>query len=387
MTRMNPLNTTARADERREPLLSLRLVVLVLGIWILLGTFLGIQNYLNASPSGSSLTLAAALNRSIRRYLLYAVLTFPCLWLCRRYSFTSRRWLVPFLAHLVGVGSFMVLYAGLRLGIGPALVNAETGASLPASWETAVDLIRSNLFEQFWMYSSIVTAILSIQHFQQLRRRELREAELRRLMAEYELQVLKLQLHPHFLFNTLNGIATLMLRDTQTAREMLLRLGDLLRIALARSRDNEVPLRDELEFVKAYMELEQMRFGERLRVSLGIASDTLEVLVPNMLIQPLVENAIQYGIAQTRSGGTLELTTGIRDGNLCVRIVNDGPAQAVGRHLIKGTGLGLGNARLRLEQLYGDAYQLYISGRAEGGAELRLVIPLRRSDGRGAASP
>jgi len=387
MARMNPLNPTARADDRREPLLSLRLVVLVLGIWILLGTFLGIQNYLNASGSGSSLTLAAALNRSIRRYLLYAVLTFPCLWLCRRYSFTSRRWLVPLLAHLVGVGSFMVLYAGLRLGIGPAVVNAETGASLPASWETAVDLIRSNLFEQFWMYSSIVTAILSIQHFQQLRRRELREAELRRQMAEYELQVLKLQLHPHFLFNTLNGIATLMLRDTGTAREMLLRLGDLLRIALARSRDNEVPLRDELEFVKAYMELEQMRFGERLRVSLGIASDTLEVLVPNMLIQPLVENAIQYGIAQTRSGGTLELTTGIHDGTLCVRIVNDGPAQAVGPHPIKGTGLGLGNARLRLEQLYGDAYQLHISGRAEGGAELRLVIPLRHSDGRGAASP
>jgi LytS/YehU family sensor histidine kinase len=130
-----------------------------------------------------------------------------------------------------------------------------------------------------------------------------------------------------------------------------------------------------------------MRFGERLRVSLGIASDTLEVLVPNMLIQPLVENAIQYGIAQTRSGGTLELTTGIHDGTLCVRIVNDGPAQAVGPHPIKGTGLGLGNARLRLEQLYGDAYQLHISGRAEGGAELRLVIPLRHSDGRGAASP
>src|SRR4030095_17166127 len=124
MTRMDPLNTTSRADSRREPLLSPRLVVLVLGIWILLGTFLGIQNYLNASSSRSPLTLAAALDRSIRRYLLYAVLTFPCRWLCRRYSFTSRRWLVPLLAHLIGVGSFMVLYAGLRLGIGPAVVNA-----------------------------------------------------------------------------------------------------------------------------------------------------------------------------------------------------------------------------------------------------------------------
>src|SRR4030095_140248 len=111
-------------------------------------------------------------------------------------------------------------------------------------------------------------------------------------MAEYELQVLKLQLHPHFLFNTLNGISTLMLRDTRTAREMLIRLSDLLRAALARSRENEVLLRDELEFVKAYIELEQMRFGERLRVNLGIDPRTLEARVPNILIQPLGEHGI-----------------------------------------------------------------------------------------------
>jgi hypothetical protein len=136
---MHPLNTIARTDNRLEPLLSLRLVTLVLGIWILLGTFLGIQNYLNASAGGSPLTLAVALNRSIRRYLLYAVLTFPCLWLCRRYSFTSRRWLVPLLAHLVGVGSFMVLCTGLRQGIGPVVVNAETGASPVIPFEFTIE--------------------------------------------------------------------------------------------------------------------------------------------------------------------------------------------------------------------------------------------------------
>ncbi|HEU5182473.1 MAG TPA: histidine kinase [Candidatus Polarisedimenticolia bacterium] len=375
---MDSSDATVRAEGRRAPLAGWRCVFLVLGIWIFLGAFLGFQNYLN-QPS-HSITLAAALGHPIRRYLIYALLTFPCLWLCRRYPFPSRRWPASLLAHLGGLGAFMVLYAALRFVIGPPIVDAETGASLPATVESTWALIRSNLFEQFWMYTSIVTAVLAIQHYQLLRRRELREADLRRQMAEYELQVLKLQLHPHFLFNTLNGISTLMIRDTATAREMLLRLSDLLRVALARWQDNEVPLRDELDFVKAYLDLEQMRFGERLRVSLHIDPETLDVRVPNMLIQPLVENAIQYGIAQIRSGGVLELGTEILDGKMRVRIINDGPVQAIGTLPVKGSGVGLGNTRLRLEQIYGDAFGLDISGRKEGGAELRLEIPLRRSE-------
>jgi two-component system, LytTR family, sensor kinase len=362
---------------RRPPLASLRWVLLVLGTWIFLGAFLGFQNYLN--EPGHSVTLAAALGRPVRRYLIYALLTFPCLWLCRRYPFPSRRWKASLLAHLGGVVVFMLLYAFLRFLIGPPIVD-ETGASLPAGLESTWALIRSNLFEQFWMYTSIVTAVLAIQHYRQLRQRELREADLRRQMVEYELQVLKLQLHPHFLFNTLNGISTLMDRDVKTAREMLLRLSDLLRVALARSRDNEVPLRDELDFVKAYLDLEQMRFGERLRVSMNVDPKTLDVRVPNMLIQPLVENAIQYGIAQIRSGGVLELGTEVLDGKMRLHIINDGPVQTIGKVPVKGNGVGLGNTRLRLEQIYGNAFGLDISWRKEGGAELRLEIPLTRPD-------
>jgi two-component system, LytTR family, sensor kinase len=364
----------------------LALAMLVLGIWVFLGVLLGIQQYLNESPLGTSHSLSSALDRSIRRYLIYALLTFPCLWLCRRFSFTSRRWLVPLVAHSAGLGAFMLLYAAIRLGVGPGVVSAQTGEALPASLGTGIDLIRSSLFEQFWMYTSMVTAILSIQHYRQLRHRELREADLKRQMAEYELQVLKLQLYPHFLFNTLNGISTLMLRDTATAREMLVRLSDLLRVALARSRDNEVLLRDELEFVKAYLELEQMRFGERLRVSLGIDPRTLEARVPNMLIQPLVENAIQHGIAQLKSGGKLDLTSEIHDRRLLIRIVNDGPVAGLSPS-IKGSGLGLGSARLRLSQIYGDAYRLEISDRLEGGADLEVEIPLLGAEAREAAHP
>ena len=184
--RMEPNDSEAGVADERRPGSILLLVLLVLGIWLALGTFLGIQSYLNAGIDGRSLTLAAALNTSIRRYLIYAVLTFPCLWLCRRFPFTSRRWGVPLLAHSAGLVAFSVLYAPLRLLIGPVL-SGSTLERLPATLATGMLLIRANLFEHFWMYSSMVTAILSIQHYRQLRRRELREAELKRQVAEYRL--------------------------------------------------------------------------------------------------------------------------------------------------------------------------------------------------------
>src|SRR5262245_36147303 len=301
---------------------NLLLVVGIFGLWIILGIFLGIQLYLNDPTMGKTLPLGSAVEISVRRYLVYALLTFPVLAPCRRFPFSSDRWLVPLMAHALGAVAFALLYAAIRLLTGSA-VNVGTMQPIPLSMENATKLFRSNLFEQFWMYTSIVTAALAFQYYREFRQRELRETELRRQMAEHELQVLKLQLHPHFLFNTLNGISTLMARDVKTAREMLVRLSELLRIALSHSADNEVPLKEELEFVKAYIELEQMRFGDRLAIRLEIESATLDARVPSMLIQPLVENAIQYGIAQLRSGGRLELATNRCDGKLRVRIVND----------------------------------------------------------------
>ncbi len=359
-----------------------RLALLVCGTWALLAFFLGVQIYLNARARGQTLPLESAIADAMRRYSIYAVLTFPILWLCRRYPLEPGRRAVSLLAHAVACAVFVVLYAALRL---PMAVNPETMQRVPISLENAVVLARGNLFELFWMYCSIVTVVLAVQYRRQIREREIGEAHLKRQMAEYELQVLKLQLHPHFLFNTLNGISTLMLRDTRTAREMLIRLSELLRIALARSRDNEVPLRDEMEFLRAYIELEQMRFGERLHVVLEIDPDTLDARVPNMIIQPLVENAIEHGIARIRSGGTLELAAESREGRLRIRIINDGPLGAMGRKPANGSGIGLGNARLRLSQLYGDAYSLRIADRREGGAALDLEIPLRSDASPGAA--
>jgi len=369
---------------------------LIVGVWLVLGIFQGVQSHLNTLNSGHPVPLWSAVGIAVQRYLVYALLTFPLLGLCRRFPLTSKRWLSGVAAHMIGLAGFVVLYAALRIVTG-SVRNAQTLEPLPPTLDNALTLMRSSFFEQFWMYGSMVAVIVALEHYRQARRRELREAGLKQQVAEYRLQVLRLQLHPHFLFNALNGIATLMLRDVRTAREMLLRLGDLLRIALTHSADHETSLREEVEFVRAYLDLERMRFGERLVVHLAIEPDSLDARVPYMILQPLVENAIRHGIAEVRAGGTLSLLTACRAGRLHIRIVNDGPrlAPAPDRPLWRdsdpggplesdsdpgtprGAGIGLKNARARLSQLYGDAYRLRLVERPEGGAELHMELPLR----------
>jgi hypothetical protein len=366
----------ARASARDRVRGPARLIVAVVAVWAGLGVFMGVQFYVNGAPGGKAVELWPGIELSVRRYLIYAVLTFPVLWLCRRFPPASRRWLVPLTAHLGGLLAFVVLYAALRTLSGSA-VERGTLAPMPITVETALAVMRSGAYEQLTMYVTIVIAALAVQYHRAWRERGIHEADLKRHVAEYELQVLKLQLHPHFLFNAMNGIATLIARDPKIAREMLVRLSELLRMALSRSAENEVSLREEIEFVKAYLEIERMRFGERLKVELAIDQASLEARVPNMIIQPLVENAIEYGISRSRAGGTLGLAAQCVDDRLRILIVNDGPSAGDVRNAGGGSGVGMSNARSRLTRLYGEDFRLRLEERPQGGATLFLEMPLR----------
>jgi two-component sensor histidine kinase len=366
-----------------------RVSLVVLAVWLLLGVLFGIQVYLNSLPSpdpsqkvlapvSRTLRLTDALGYAIRRYAIYAILTLPIVWLCRRFPIPSPKWLKSIAAHTIGFFGFSVAYTALRLLIYPP-VQPGTFRRLAVTPELASNFFRSNLFDGFWMYCSIALVALVYQYQSELRKRELHASQMQRQMAEYELQILKLQLHPHFLFNTLNGISTLMTRDVRTARQMLLRLSELLRIALSHTSEKTISLREELEFVEAYLEIEQMRFGDRLKVEMDVSASTLDDPVPNMILQPLVENAIRHGVATERNGGKIEVRTSRIDGLLRITIGNDGPAinvkQQTGTRV--GSGVGLGNTRARLWQLYGDTYQLRLSNRKQGGVEVCLELPLQ----------
>jgi LytS/YehU family sensor histidine kinase len=201
---------------------------------------------------------------------------------------------------------------------------------------------------------------------------------LRTQLAEAQLQVLRAQLHPHFLFNTLNTISGLVRNnENKAAVDMLAGLSDLLRRALESSGRQEVALRDELEFIDRYLAIQRMRFSDRLSVKTEIDPDTLEASVPNLILQPLVENAIRHGLAARAAPGLISLTARRDNGHLQIIIYNDGPTLAEGWRMDGCAGIGLRNTRDRLEKLYGAKHRLEVRNQGTSGVVARLAIPYR----------
>jgi LytS/YehU family sensor histidine kinase len=216
----------------------------------------------------------------------------------------------------------------------------------------------------------------SIHYYHAAMERQTIAAQLETQLSHAELENLKSQLHPHFLFNSLHAIGVLMQEDVDAAGRLLVSLGDLLRMALER-RENEITLQSELEFVGKYLEIEQTRFHDRLKVHMDVPPDLLEVYVPSLALQPLVENAIKHGISVDSAAGRLDITAKLHNGRvrLCVR--DDGPGPAPGPRL--RFGVGLTNVQSRLKQLYGDESSLELVGGDGRGCEAIITIPLRSS--------
>jgi two-component system LytT family sensor kinase len=222
---------------------------------------------------------------------------------------------------------------------------------------------------------------------QRIRQHEREQALMSGQLAQAQLMALRMQLHPHFLFNTLNTIAILIREhDTPVAERLVTQLGDVLRQVLRTSHANETSLRAELEFLRTYLEIEQVRFGDRLTVQWPVDRALLDSTVPVMLLQPLVENALRHGIARAEDGGILEI--GARrtatDVELWVRNsggVDDDAGRAAGDAARTGSGLGLANTRRRLEQLYPGKAQLTLTREADGGACARVTLPFVPWDG------
>ncbi|HEX8246736.1 MAG TPA: histidine kinase [Pyrinomonadaceae bacterium] len=199
-------------------------------------------------------------------------------------------------------------------------------------------------------------------------------------LARARLQTLQMQLQPHFLFNTLNTISELVHRDAKAADRTIARLGDLLRLALETENLPEVTLRQELEFLEKYLEIEKTRFHDRLTVGFRVAPETLDACLPSMILQPLLENAIRHGIASRPGAGKIDISAERLDGMLELR-VSDGGGIANSETGDLPEGIGLSNTRARLRQLYGKRQALILHNSASGGLEVVLQIPFRAGRG------
>jgi sensor histidine kinase YesM len=214
---------------------------------------------------------------------------------------------------------------------------------------------------------------LALSYFRQARDREQLEARL----ARAQLQTLKLQLQPHFLFNTLNAITALISVQPRIAERMVSGLSELLRLSLRNAGEQEVPLSRELELLEHYVEIQQIRFRDRLTVTLEIAPDAMQALVPNFILQPLVENAIRHGIGPRAAPGHVDVRAYRENGTLHLRVADDGVGVRSRSAEPSRDGIGLGNTKARLEHLYGTLHQFSARGGSNGGFVVDIVIPYR----------
>ena len=344
---------------------------LVFLFWTLIGLSFASQFYLACYKAGRPVTWGQAVGWSLGDWYVWAVMSLPIVQLARRFRFDDVKWGRNVAIHLAASAICSLGYMALRAGVGQ--VQSRWGGTPVSFAETFSPLLFKTFHFNLLIYWVIVSVSHAFDYYRQMQERELRAAELEKRLAQARLQTLQMQLNPHFLFNSLHAISALVHKDADLADQMITRLSDLLRYALEVTDAQEVPLRQELDFLRRYLEIEQTRFGDRLAVRLEIAPETLDALVPNLLLQPLVENAIRHGIEPRAKPGQIELRSRCEGGQLKLEVRDNGVGLSPGRKLEEG--VGLSNTRARLKQLYGDRHRFALSEGPGGGLAVCLELP------------
>jgi two-component system, LytTR family, sensor kinase len=363
-------------------------LVAILGGWTAFGLLTASQRYLLFWMQGRPIPAGEALIGALTEAWIWALATIIIFWLARRYPPVRGRLVHHAAAHAVAAIALSVARGALMVGI--------ARWSPLFSERTFRDQFLMHFNQYFLFYWLLLGIAWAVYYYARFRERELEAERLAAGLIEARLQALKMQLHPHFLFNTLNAISALVPPEAQPARRMVARLGDLLRIALDHEATQEVTLAEELEFLEPYAEIERTRLGDRLALEVAVEPEALTARVPHLVLQPLVENAIRHGIAPRAAPGRVRIEGRVEAKSLVLTVTNTGhTARAAGYAADGGEashpdggGLGLPNIRSRLEQLYGADHR-FRSGPAGGGewvSEIR--IPFRATDstaGSGAA--
>lgn len=338
---------------------------------------------LNKMLQGTTFSWGGMAWHYLENYGVWVPLTFGIFWLGRRYPLDQKYWLQNGLVHVVAGIGVAVLKSAICLAVG--LLSQDDPLELDLSPSFILFFFFATFYINFLIYWIILGLIQALAYYRKYRDRELRASQLEARLAQTQLQVLKMQLHPHFLFNTLNAISALIHKDVELADRMIARLGDLLRSTLESANQQEVPLKQELDFIGPYLEIEQARLGERLSVHLDVDPEVMDATVPNLILQPLVENAIRHGIAPRAEPGRIEIRARREQDVLTLTVQDDGPGLANGHADKCKEGVGLANTRARLQQLYGPAHRFELRNGAGRGLAVTVAIPFREGAENGSA--
>jgi sensor histidine kinase YesM len=370
--------------------------LLGLAVWTLLGLFLASQAHLllwAARYAREDLLRAPQeaswwelLRLQLAEAYLWAGLAILVFWLGSRFPLDKKCWLRNGLAHVLASLVFAVIETGLSVAVNHLLRQEIMKPTF--SWKILQFFFLAKLHQNVIIYWVILAVSQGIAYYRKYRDRELQASQLEARLAQTRLQALKMQLQPHFLFNTLNAISALIHQDVELADRMIARLGDLLRSTLENADVQLVPLQQELDFIGPYLEIEKARLGPRLTVDMKIDPETRSAHVPNLLLQPLVENAIRHGIAPRSEPGRIEIQAHRAAGQLHLQVSDDGPGLANGSGAPFKEGIGLANTRARLAQLYGETHQFTLTNGAGRGLTVAITIPFQNGPevpaGRGA---
>ncbi len=357
----------------------------VFGVWFALAVFLTGNSYLLVSaairaqadithPSGPPPIEELFLN-NLAVCLLWALFTMGVFWLCRHFPFGQGKTLRNLVVHVVACLVFAFLQT---VALVYALEFIRQDIPRPTITANVLEyFFLANSQQNVFFYWTILAVSHVLQYYRRFRERELRSSQLEAKLAQTQLQILKMQLHPHFLFNTLNAISALIHKDVDLADRMIARLGDLLRATLENANKNEVPLKEELDFIDPYLEIEKARLGDRLNVNMSIDPAAMSAQVPNLILQPLVENAIRHGIATRAEPGRIDIEARRDNGRLHLAVTDDGPGLKSPSPTSQG--IGLANTQARLEKLYGAEQCFELSNGPGRGFRVGITIPFRES--------
>ncbi|MDQ3798971.1 MAG: histidine kinase [Acidobacteriota bacterium] len=364
-----------------EPKLNRRMVkwIGIWAVWTLFAFFFTSQFALQNQLSKNPVSFWQILSWQMVSGYVWFALSPLILWLAQKFPLEAGRWRKSVPIHLVASVAVALFqqaidtFALTRLGYPP---NRQFATFL----EAYQFFVFVNLHLSILIYWCVLGIKYTVSYYQKYRERELQTSQLQARLAMSRLQVLKMQLHPHFLFNTLNAISELIYKDPESAERMIGDLSDLLRMSFQNLEVQEITLKQELEFLRKYLEIEQMRFHDRLKVEMKIAPETLDAQVPNMILQPLVENAIKHGLAPRSEGGKIEIDAQRSNGHLQITVSDDGIGVPFNDVENLPEGVGLSNTRKRLRHLYGEQHKFDLATSAQkSGLKVNLTIPFKES--------
>ncbi|HEX2059181.1 MAG TPA: histidine kinase [Thermoanaerobaculia bacterium] len=360
--------------------LSVREIALIFLFWTSLATLSSVNRLLGMRDFGFGRVISSPAGPIALAFIeswTWAALTPLIFWLSSRSPRVRSLALRVALLILAGIGIAIVVYVLLDFARS-AIITVPAGRRRgggPPVFAPLREIGRFRFLNQLLVYGAVLAAGFAREFFLRDRARQQHEVRLQAQLAEARLDALRMQINPHFLFNTLHAVSALVERDPAGVRRMIARLSELLRHTIDSRATDEVPLRDELAFLRRYIEIMEVRFQGKLQVAMHVDDDTLDALVPNLILQPLVENALEHGAARAGGAGRIELAARREGDALVVTVRDNGP----GVDANSGSGVGLGNTRARLAQLYDEDASLTLSAAEGGGAIARVTLPYHTS--------